>query len=125
VLLDGRLGDDELVGDLPGSGRGDERVLRQRGPAQGRQHLRLSARQCRRVGMAEFGLRGGNLVDAGAGDPAAGVAERDDVAIGEQPASDRSSVHPGAVGRQAEVADIQVRAPAYQLGVQAGDGAIL
>jgi hypothetical protein len=43
VLLDGSLRDDELLGDVPGGGRGDEGVLLQGRPAQRGEHLALAA----------------------------------------------------------------------------------
>jgi len=96
VLLDGRLGHYEVTRDLPGGGGRDERVVGQRGTAQGDEHVELPARQFGGCGAAQLGI-GVQVVARYALDPAARRTEAQHVAVVEYPAGDRTAVHPRAV----------------------------
>ena len=96
MLLDGRLCDDEIGRDLPGRGRRHEGVVRQRGAAQGGQHVEFPPGQVRYGGTAQFSL-GGEILAGQPADPAPRRAERHHVAVLQDPASHRAAVHPGPV----------------------------
>ena len=96
VLLDRRLGHDQVVGDLPGGGGRDERVVGQRRAAQRDQHVELPPRQLGGGGAAQFGLRGQFLLRQ-ALDPAARGAESQHVTVVQHPAGDGPAVYPRAV----------------------------
>ena len=96
MLLDGGLGDHQVGGDLPGRGRGDERLVRQRGPAQRRQDVEFPPGQLGAGRAAQLHL-GGDVLLRDAAHPAAGGAEAEDIAVLEYPAGDQPPVNPGAV----------------------------
>jgi len=96
VLLDRRLGDHQVGGDLVRRRRGGEGLVGQRGPAQRGQHVQLAAGQLGHGRTAQLGL-GGDLFLRDAADPAARRAETQHVAVVQDPAGDGTPVHPGSV----------------------------
>jgi hypothetical protein len=119
------LGDEQLVGDLLGRGGRDEGVLLQGRPAQRGEHLDLPAGELGGRHAAQLDrVGGGRVVDQPAG-AHPGRPERQDVALLEQAAAHRAPVDAGAVGRQAQVADVEVGAASHDLGVQPADGGVV
>jgi len=96
VLLDRRLGHDQVVRDLLRRGGRDERVIRERRAAQRYKHVKLSSRQLRCRGAAEFRL-GGEFLLRQSLDPAAGGAEREDVTVVKHTPGDWPPVHSCAI----------------------------
>jgi len=96
VLLDRRLGHDQIARDLLRRGGRDERFVGERGTAQRYQHVEFAPRQLggRRATQFRFGRE---FFLRQSLDPAAGGAEREDVAVVKHTAGDRTSVHPRAI----------------------------
>jgi len=96
VLLDRRLGHDQVARDLLRRGGRDERVIRECGAAHRYQHVKLASRQLGSRGAAQFRL-GREFLHRQPLDPAAGRAEREDVTVVKHTTGDRSPVHPCAI----------------------------
>jgi hypothetical protein len=96
VLLDRGLGDHQVGGDLVRGGRGGERLVGQRGPAQGGQHVQLTAGELGHGRTPQLGL-GGDLFLRDAADPAAGRTEAEHIALVQHPARHGAPVNTRAV----------------------------
>ena len=98
MLLDRRFGDHEVGRDVTGRGRGDERVSAQRRLAERGDDVDLAPGQLRHGGSALVGLRQ-HLLGGQPADSAALRAEREDIAVLEQPLRHNLPVDPGSVPR--------------------------
>ena len=116
--------DDQVRRDLACGGRGHERLVGQGRPAQRRQHVDLAAGQVGRDGAAQLDV-GVDVFARDAAHAAAGGAETHDVAVLENAPRDRAAVDTGAVARESEVHDVDVRATPDKLGVQPGDAGLV
>jgi len=96
VLLDRRLGHDQVARDLLGGSGRDERLVGQRRPAQRYQHVKFASRQLRSRRAAQFRL-GGQFLRRQSLHAAAGGAEREDVAVVKYTAGNGTPVHPRAI----------------------------